>query len=146
MLLEAEFPQYVTFFAVLLFAFLRPSEAEALKESDFQRGRVRVVGGKMKGRKRRFVPIRKGLKSYLDKYGWEVLTAFWQRECRKLSPVPWANDICRHTGISFRLAESGDERKTATEAGNSVETMFTYYHEPKSQAEAKVFWGIGATG
>ncbi|MFP4204029.1 MAG: tyrosine-type recombinase/integrase, partial [Opitutales bacterium] len=141
--LEAHHPAYVTFYAALLFAFLRPSEAEALTKQDFQRGRVRVIGGKMRGRKRRFVPIRKGLQSYLDAYGWQVPTAFWQRECRSRCPVPWVNDICRHTGISFRLAESGDEKKTSQEAGNSVETMYAYYTVPKGAAEAKRFWGIG---
>ncbi|MEM8867493.1 MAG: hypothetical protein AAGC73_04420 [Verrucomicrobiota bacterium] len=137
----------MAFYAALLFAFLRPSEAEALKESDFARGKLRVVGGKMRGRKRRFVPIRKRLQSFLDAYGWKVPTAFWQRECRALSPVPWVTDICRHTGISFRLAESGDERKPAAQAGNSPDTIFAYYHDPKTEAEAeaRAFFGISAS-
>lgn len=142
--LEAEHPAYVSFYAALLFAFLRPSEAEALRKEDFHKGRIRVTGGKMRGRKRRFVPIRKNLQSFLDAYGWEVPTTFWQRQCRALSPIPWKEDICRHTGISFRLAESRDERKTAQEAGNSAETIFAYYHEPKEAAEARRFWAIMA--
>lgn len=137
---SAELMDCVPFYAVLLFAFLRPSEADALQSSDFQAGKIRVAGGKMRGRKRRLAPIPENLQSILAGRTWSIPSERKQKRCRKVAPF-WVVDVCRHTGISFALALHG-EQETARRAGNSADTIFRYYHEPKTRAEAEAFFSI----
>ena len=140
--LERHFPEYVAFYAVLLFGYLRPSEAEALASDDLRAKTIRVTQGKMRGRKRRNAPIRKNLRAWLDAYTWQVPSEAWQKKCRALSPIGWENDMCRHTGITYRLAECDDEMKTAREAGNSPEVIYAHYYELTKKKHAKEFFKI----
>lgn len=140
--LEIAFPEYVAFYAVLLFAFLRPSEAEGLRPADLRAKTIRVTRGKMRGRKRRAVPIRPNLRAWLDAYSWQVPTAALQKKCRQLAPVQWENDICRHTGISYRITETDDENQTAREAGNSPGVIYADYYELVRPEDVPFFFGI----
>lgn len=139
---ESKFPRYAAFYAVLLFAFLRPSEAAGLEGSDLRTKTIRVTKGKMRTRKRRAAPIRGNLRAWLDAYPWSVPTPAYQKLCRGLSPIGWEQDICRHTGISYRLTETDDENKVAREAGNSPEIIYNDYYELTEQEEAERFFSI----
>ena len=141
--LERAYPEYVAFYAVLLFGMLRPSEAEGLKKEDLRTKTIRVTRGKMRGRSRRAAPIRPILRKWLDAYEWKVPSQAWQKKCRVYSPIGWEVDICRHTGITYRLAETDDEKKTAREAGNSPDVIYANYYELIDAAAVPFFFAIG---
>lgn len=46
---------------------------------------------------------------------------------KKLTLRLWQDDICRHTWISWRLAELKDEAQVALEAGTSVQMIHEHY-------------------
>jgi hypothetical protein len=53
-------------------------------------------------------------------------------------------DNCfRHSYISYRIAETGDKARTATEAGNSVQQIDQRYRRPQPQAAGKAWFGSG---
>lgn len=125
---------YALYYAILLFAGLRPGEAEHLSWADIQSESIRVRLGKKRGRRSvRVVPIVPCLAAWLA----------WGRD-RELIPQPiesaryvresiegfaWQNDICRHSWISYRLAEIHNENQVAREAGTSPEMIYRYYYD-----------------
>lgn len=142
---------FAPYFAIALFAGLRPTEIAGLKPDHVVlRGRepfIRVIGGKRR-RTQRIVPISDNLKAWLTKharhpflpvrfqYGWR-----WVRE-RAGVRKRWSGDICRHTWASNRMAILRDEARLAREAGHRPDTTFGFYHQATTRAAARGFFGI----
>ena len=138
--LERAKPECVGFYAVLLFAFLRPSEAEGLTKKDFRKTTIKVTTGKMRGMSRRLAPYVPSLRAWLERYPFAVPSDRQQRQCRELCPVPWAPDICRHSGISYRVTQSKDLKAVALEAGNSPAVILSDYFELVEEPAAEFFF------
>ncbi len=162
--------RFARYFAIALFAGLRPSEIEQLGEDAWTPGAkvIRVRGGKLRGRANRFAPVTENLKAWLRAY---PNSPFYPkpfrlgfRRVRELAgdmlakergielvkdehhPFPWQEDICRHSFISYRLAQVGDEVRVAREAGNSPEIIYRDYFQLRTKGEARRFFGIRPGG
>lgn len=131
-----------------LFAGLRPSEGAAVLPENvvIERGGgfVRVMRGKRRGHRRQ-VPLSVGFRAW-----WKVAPQspaplqdanrdrnLFDRIREQAGLIPlryskergrlWQQDICRHTWISMRLAETQDEAAVALEAGTSKEMIHKHY-------------------
>lgn len=142
---------FAPYFAIALFAGLRPTEIAGLKREDVVlTGRepfIRVIGGKRR-RTQQIVPVPDNLRRWLRKYpqhpflpvryqyGWR-----WVRE-RAGVRAGWTGDICRHTWVSNRMAFVRDEARVAREAGHSPSVTYGYYHRATTRLEARRFFCI----
>lgn len=135
-----------SYFAILLFAGLRPSEVYPLTRTDIRKKSIRVEGGKMEGRARRNAPISDNLRAWLDAY--EDLPLMPDnlnelsnilKEARALSPVEWVPDICRHTYGSYRMAITEDEKKVGREMGTAPDTIYKHYFEAMELEDAEEY-------
>ncbi|MEO0795695.1 MAG: phage integrase SAM-like domain-containing protein [Verrucomicrobiota bacterium] len=132
--------------ALRLFAGLRPGEQEVLTERDILKDGIRVGAGKIRGRRSvRIVPISSILKGWLDAFPDASLQPTNFRKLQEqaieqagLSKI-WAKDILRHTWISYRLAETNDERLVAREAGNSPDIIYRHYFQLVSADDVERF-------
>lgn len=134
------------YFALSLFAGLRPSEIAELRPEDLTASGIRVTGGKMRGRKRRIVPrfpvLDAWLAAYPPSFDWPAVDSTAMKNARALCPRRWAVDLPRHTWISARLALTNDENKTAREAGNSPAMIYAHYFETMRPEKAALFDSI----
>ena len=61
----------------------------------------------------------------------------------KMKPIPWGQDIMRHTRTSYRLAETKNAALVAEEGGHTLEIMQLHYVNRRiPEADAKKFWAI----
>lgn len=133
--------------AIGLFAGLRPSEIRDLKAKDVSREKIRVSGGKLRRTLKRSVPIPPVLATWLKKYPFKGLPPGWEGKLKILKKSTqaksWAQDVIRHTSISFQAERDKDEAKTAFQNGTSKEMMDAHYRElvddEKTIAE---FWNL----
>ncbi len=132
--------------ALRLFAGLRPGEQEALRERDILADGIRVGVGKIRGRRAvRVVPMSPVLRAWFAVFPDAKLQPANFRKIqdeaiRRAGLVDvWEKDILRHTWISYRLAETNDERLTAREAGNSPDIIYRHYYQLVTAAEVKQF-------
>ena len=66
-----------------------------------------------------------------------------QRKKAKAKPLePWPSNCLRHSAISYALAESRDESKVASWAGNSPSMIKKHYDAQATPSAAKAFYGI----
>ncbi|MEO0796820.1 MAG: phage integrase SAM-like domain-containing protein [Verrucomicrobiota bacterium] len=132
--------------ALRLFAGLRPGEQEILREQDILSDGIRVAQGKIRGRRAiRIVPISITLHFLLNAYPRSPLKPTNFRKLQEqaieqsgLSKI-WVKDILRHTWISYRLAETNDERQVAREAGNSPDVIYRHYYQLVSAGDVEKF-------
>jgi len=133
---------------LLFFAGLRPSEvAQTRLDLAEEEPAARVAGGKLRGRANRIVLLRANAARWLRAQP-EVIavpSTGVRRRIVKLAGVPWLQDAARHTWISARLAISGDENRTAREAGTSPDVIFRHYHRLMTKAEASEIDQMGLT-
>jgi len=139
------------YFALCLLAGLRPGEAAALDPAQVNTGpggRIAVVTSKRR-RRGRAVPVNAPFRAW-----WKVAPPTpaplfdWVRDRvafdairtragliergqggdrKRLKIRLWQDDICRHTWISWRLAETQNEAQVALEAGTSVHMIHEHY-------------------
>jgi integrase len=130
-------------------AGLRQSEAVALPADALaaaaKTGVLAVVGIGKRGRSQRQVPVCARLCAVLAASA-GVRAQWHQKPFRAMKAASgaaarWCNDILRHTWVSHRLAFTGDAARTAMEAGHDQATMSRYYVAPKTEADAKRFFG-----
>lgn len=138
--LEEKYPKLVSYYALALFAGLRPSEILHLSPSDLTANGIKVTGGKMRGRKRRIVPrtpvLNRWLEHYPPSFDWPPVDSRMQTGARKLCPRPWKTDLPRHTYISTQLALTNDEKLVASWAGNSPDVIYSSYFETMRKEKA----------
>lgn len=142
--LEKKYPQLVSYYAIALFAGLRPSEIHHLGKTDMTANGIKVTGGKMRGRKRRVVPRTAVLDRWLAKYPpsfkWPSVDTTSQKSARKLCPRKWKPDLPRHTYISCKMAQTKNhEKQVALWAGNSSDEIYSSYFETMEPAKADLF-------
>jgi len=129
------------------FAGLRHEETKRLnwQDIDLDEGFIEIKASNSKTRTRRVVPIKNNLKAYLKplakKSGKVVTVENTTKQLLKAETETgdgWKRNALRHTYISARLAECGDEARVAYEAGNSPQVIRSNYDakiRPKAAAE-----------
>ena len=122
-----------TSIAIALFAGLRPSEIAALAPGDIRERGIRVRGGKLRRKTSRMVPIPENLAEWLQVFPFKGLPSHHQRSywlLRKATKAAnWAQDVLRHTSISFQLERDQDEARTLFNTGTSKQMVDRHYRE-----------------
>jgi integrase len=143
-------PSVQRWFALRYFAGLRASEALSLTEAEIQteRGFVEITAAKAKTRRRRLVTIQPALRSFLDatasRGGCLPLRQPSNRIAAAIAGagVPWAQNVTRHSFVSYHLAGFGSAARTALEAGHSEAMLFGVYREICTAESAAAFWAL----
>ena len=149
----AKAPEMLPFFAVGLFAGLRPkNELAGLKWSsiDFKAKTILVEPATAKKRRTRYVNLPANLAAWLAPHRQDVGTIFYSR--RKFRTVvteaglsDWTPDVMRHSFASFHLAFHGDANATALQLGHAGApgVLFDHYRAlVKRPKDAAAFWKI----
>ena len=137
----------VPYFALCLFAGLRPSEANnfSLDQIDFKSKLIAVRPAVAKKRRQRFVDMSDNLVEWLTPY--KSMAAYFSRKglelVRENAKVNWAPDILRHTYASYHIAMYEDATKTAHQMGHlRPDVLFNHYRNLVLPKDAKKFWAI----
>ncbi len=149
---EAHYPAAVPFFALCLFAGIRPclrtGEILRLKPEHVKvdEGVIRIDGEVSKVREPRNVTIQPNLAAWLRAYPLEqfpIIPANLQHLREKVAlKFPLAHDVMRHTFISMFVAKFRSLGEAALQAGNSETIIRRHYLDLKSKEEAERFFGI----
>jgi site-specific recombinase XerC len=154
---RAECPRGLAWFALALFAGIRPEECDKLIWSavDLARGIVQVDAAAAKVRQRRIVSLQPAAIAWLrvaqasgaDLPIPNVTRRRMQRDLRgTMGWEAWPQDILRHTAASYWLAEVQDAGKVAHELGNSAGILLRHYRELVTREDASRFWAIRPSG
>jgi len=144
-------PDALAWFALCLFAGIRPGEADRLTWSDISDGIVTVDAAASKVRRRRIVHMMPAA------VAWIALArtvgsrlplphATRRRAVRRIRDAigfdAWPQDILRHSCASYWLASVQDAGKVAHELGNSAGILLRHYRELVTREDATRFWQI----
>jgi integrase len=160
-LLKVSSPEMVPYWAIGLFAGLRPSEIRKLQwdDVDFEHGLITVRSAKT-GRKR-YVTMQPNLIAWLK----SAMPKSKQREAvtprvvsKVVAPVnfrrsyameraaaglgDWAVNCLRHSFGSYHLAQFANLNALALEMGNSPEVIDKHYRQAVRPQEAHRYWAI----
>lgn len=144
--------RWVTYFALCLFAGIRPSvkdgEITRLRPEDInlEAGIIHVSAEVSKVREQRKVIILPNLSAWLRKYplrkpGFGVGNLV-KRRGKIAKEFKLSHDVCRHSYISYFVAKFRSIGEAAIQAGNSEAIIRRHYLDLKSQAEAEEFFNI----
>ena len=149
---ETNHPAAVPFFALCLFAGIRPclrtGEILRLKPAQVQlaHGIIRIDGEVSKVREPRAVKIQPNLAAWLRAYPLEkypIIPANLQHLREKaVEKFNLTHDVMRHTFISMFVAKFRSIGEAALQAGNSETIIRKHYLELKDATEAEGFFGI----
>ena len=138
-------PPYAKYFAIGLFAGVRPHEIERLKEKDISERYIEITAATAKCRKRRLVNVLPNLKEWLKV---SPKTPLKNKRRRKLAlikaaDISWPHDIMRHSYASYHLAHFCSADKTALEMGHrDTQMLFRHYRQLVTREAAEAFWAI----
>ena len=145
-------PDMVVFFAVGLFAGLRPMNELARldwRNIDFKARSIMVDPATAKRRRSRYVKMSANLIAWLTPYRRTSGTVFYSRRLfRKAvdkAEIPtWTPDVMRHTFASYHLAKHGDANATALQLGHAGAPgiLFDHYRALAKSKDARAFWKI----
>lgn len=144
--------RYVPFFALCLFAGIRPclrtGEILRLKPElvNLEAGVINITAEVSKVREPRKVTISPNLAAWLEAYPLEkfpiVPKNFQHVRSRIAKKFGLSHDIMRHTFISMFVAKYRSVGEASLQAGNSEGIIRKHYLDLKSQTEAESFYGI----
>jgi len=138
-------PEFARYFAIGLFAGVRPYEIDRLKPKDISEQYIEITAANAKCRKRRLVTIEPNLKAWLQV---SSKTPTKNKRRRKLAltnaaNIGWYTDVMRHSFASYHLAFHESADKTALEMGHrDTRMLFRHYRELVTREEAVEFWKI----
>ncbi len=149
-LLEVADPKLVPYFAICVFAGLRPDHAKEIVWGQIYLDRlmIDVPPGTDKTDPARIVPIQPCLKAWLEKTPAAERTGplyYSKKLFRKATRAvldPWKQDCLRHNFATYRFAVVQSFGQVAAEMGNSEAIIKARYWLPVSQEEAEAFWRI----
>ncbi|MHB8522411.1 MAG: tyrosine-type recombinase/integrase [Limisphaerales bacterium] len=127
------------------FAGLRSAESQRQQWRDvnLERGFLKVTGAKLGTPANRLVYLADNLKAWLatvvrqDGSMSELIRPdVTLRRLGLRAGVPWRHNALRHSFISYRVAQTGDVPRTASEAGNSPRVVFQHLVEFPHAPEA----------
>jgi integrase len=147
-------PQMALYFAVGLFAGLRPSRELAGLEwgdVDLADRRIYVPYGRTKTGRARIVPISNNLASWLERTPKAARTGkvarFTRDRFRRVVEAwggGWSTNLMRHTRVSYRLAQCRNPILVAAEGGHTQDVMHRHYANLRiPAAHVTAFWRIG---
>jgi integrase len=149
---ETNHPAAVPFFALCLFAGIRPclrtGEITRLKPGHVRLtdGIIRIDGEVSKIREPRTITIQPNLAAWLGAYPLEknpIIPANLQHLREKaVEKFDLTHDVMRHTYISMFVAKFRSIGEAALQAGNSESIIRKHYLDLKDPAEAELFFGI----
>jgi len=149
---ETNHPAAVPFFALCLFAGIRPclrtGEIVRLKPEHVRlsEGIIRIDGEVSKVREPRTITIQPCLSAWLRAYPLEdfpIVPANLQHLREKaVGKFNLAHDVMRHTFISMFVGKYRSLGEAALQAGNSESIIRKHYLDQKSAAEAEQFFNI----
>ena len=149
---ETNHPTAVPFFALCLFAGIRPclrtGEILRLKPEHvkLKEGVIRIDGEVSKVREPRTIKIQPNLAAWLRAYPLEkfpIIPANLQHLREKaVEKFELTHDVMRHTFISMFVAKFRSIGEAAIQAGNSESIIRKHYLDTKTTEEAKAFFGI----
>lgn len=149
---EENYPTAVPFFALCLFAGIRPclrtGEILRFKPEHVRLAEniIRIDGEVSKVREPRTVTIQPNLAAWLQAYPlkkFPIIPANLQHIREKaVEKFSLSHDVMRHTFISMHVAKFRSIGEAALQAGNSETIIRKHYLDLKDAAEAEEFWGI----
>ena len=149
---EEHYPSAVPFFALCLFAGIRPclrtGEILRLQPAHFKLDAhlIRIDAEVSKVREPRNVAIQPNLAAWLRAYPLEkfpIIPANLQHVREKVAQkFPLSHDVMRHTFISMFVAKFRSLGEAALQAGNSESIIRRHYLDLKNPDEAEQFFGI----
>ncbi len=149
---EEHYPTAVPFFALCLFAGIRPclrtGEILRLQSAHVKldANMIRIDGEVSKVREPRNVTIQPNLAAWLRAYPlkkFPIIPANLQHIREKVSQkFPLAHDVMRHTFISMFVAKFRSIGEASLQAGNSESIIRKHYLDLKTTEEAEEFFGI----
>jgi integrase len=135
----------LTYYALCMFAGLRPSEARRLRPEHIKADVIRVpIEVARKKKECRNIVIRDALREYLAIGEPLPITRNWKKRSQavsKASSVLWIQDGMRHSFVSYHAEFYGWE-ETVKQAGHSLAMMVEHYRALVTEAEARKFWAI----
>jgi len=144
--------RWVTYFAVCLFAGVRPSvphgEITELKSDaiDLKAGVISISAEVSKVREPRKVVIQPNLAAWLHAYPLKkyplVVTNFYERRAEIGKEFELTHDVLRHTFISMFVGKFRSISEAAIQASNSESIIRRHYLDLKTTEEADQFFGI----
>ena len=138
-------PEFARYFAIGLFAGIRPNEIDRLKPKDISEQYIEITAANAKCRKRRLVTIEPNLKAWLQVSSKTPTKNKRRRRLAliKAASIDWHHDVMRHSFASYHLAQFESADKTALELGHrDTRMLFRHYRELVKKEEAKAYWGI----
>ena len=149
---EENYPTAVPFFALCLFAGIRPClrTGEILRlqpaHVKLDANMIRIDGEVSKVREPRNVTIQPNLAAWLRAYPlkkFPIIPANLQHIREKVAEkFPLAHDVMRHTFISMFVAKFRSIGEASLQAGNSENIIRKHYLDLKDTEEAEEFFGI----
>ena len=138
-------PQTVAYFALGLFAGLRPDEAARIRPGHIRNGYVILDGSITKTADARTVAIRPNLQTWLDAFPVPA-NGFSVRGIKAVRSNfgAWSQDVCRHSFASYEYELTGNSNATAAQMGHlrDTDTMFRYYRALVEPGSGKLFFAI----
>ena len=149
--LEKSHPDLVAFYALALFAGVRPDkrdgEIKRLADDIARDGWDRYITHRMVtiprpkvGNARNF-PLKGNLRMWLTHYPRLVVPTQWQHQCLAKKFKLTAN-VLRHTAISAYVTVNGSMAEASVAFGNSETMIRRHYLNIMSKADAVAFYGI----
>jgi integrase len=145
---EEHRPKMAPYFAICLFAGLRPAEAAGVdwKHINLSARTITVRPEVAKKRRQRIIDISDNLLAWLTRYRQTSGRLYYMRKefekvRSKAEGVTWANDIMRHSYGSYHLAQHQDAARTALQMGHmSTDILFNHYRELVTKKETEEYW------
>lgn len=149
-------PKSIAPLAIQAFAGLRSAEVAKLDwgDVDLDERRIVVSARKAKTRTRRIIPISDNLYAFLAPVAKDaglVVQACHRIEFPKIRAAVlargfrWGDNALRHSFVSYRLAQTGNENTTSLEAGHSPSILHKNYKGLVSAKAALAWWSIMPT-
>jgi len=118
----------------------------------FSRKLITINAGIAKTSRRRLVPLHDAAAAWLApvakddgpviEYSSTVNLSIMMRSVWKAAGVKNTQNCLRHSGASYRLADTGDAPRTALELGTSVQMLMQHYRELVTEEDAEKWFAI----
>ena len=146
---EEHAPEMVPYFAIALFAGIRPTELQKLDWSniDLEAKRIRIIPETAKKRRMRYVDVSANLLEWLLPHRRVIGAVYHDRKrfdlVRQQAAIKWAPDIMRHSFGSYHLAQHENAALTSLQMGHqNTGVLFNHYRDLVKREDASQFWDI----
>jgi site-specific recombinase XerC len=146
-------PDMLASMLIQAFAGLRRAEVQRLdwREVKLADGHIEVTAKKSKTRNRRVIDISPNLAAFLAPLRADsglVAPACFNHCFKEIrskvikEKQAFPRNALRHSFVTYRLASTGDEKRTALESGDLVETLHEHYKGLVNEKTAAEWWSI----